>query len=70
MSSAKRYYALAAASALLSHLEDNLNISFAPKALRVYYCGPDEAAIIGTLLYREQSGASFASTSARSAQNN
>ena len=32
----------------MSHLEDNLNITFAPKTLRIYYRGTDETAILGT----------------------
>lgn len=42
-----RYYALAAANALVAHLEDNLSISFAPNTLRVYYRGTEETVIIG-----------------------
>jgi len=42
-----RYYALSAASALMSHLENNLNVTFAPKTLRIFYRGPDETALLG-----------------------
>ncbi|XP_045033837.1 mutS protein homolog 4 isoform X1 [Daphnia magna] len=42
----QKYYALASASALMAHLENNLNITFAPGTLRVYYSGTDKTAII------------------------
>ncbi|KAI9551670.1 mismatch repair ATPase Msh4 [Daphnia sinensis] len=42
----QKYYALASASALMAHLENNLNIMFAPGTLRVYYSGTDKTAII------------------------
>ncbi len=45
-----RYYALAAVAALMAHLENNLNIMFAPGTLRIYYSGTDKTAIIGKSL--------------------
>lgn len=45
-----RYYALAAVAALMAHLENNLNLTFAPGTLSVYYSGTDKTAIIGKSL--------------------
>lgn len=42
-----RYYALAAVAALMIHLENNMNIMFAPGTLRTYYRGTDQTAIVG-----------------------
>ncbi|EFX81651.1 mismatch repair ATPase Msh4 [Daphnia pulex] len=42
----QKYYALAAVAALMAHLENNLNIMFAPGTLRIYYSGTDKTAII------------------------
>ncbi|XP_057379025.2 mutS protein homolog 4-like [Daphnia carinata] len=42
----QKYYALASVSALMAHLENNLNMMFAPGTLRVYYSGTDKTAII------------------------
>lgn len=43
-----RFYALAAAAALVHHLERNANVSFAPKTLRISYQGTDQTLFIGT----------------------
>ena len=45
-----RYNALAAVAALMTHLENNLNLTFAPGTLSVYYSGTDKTAIIGKSL--------------------
>lgn len=47
----RRYYALAAAAALLAHLENNLNLNFAAGTLRVFYSGTNQTAIVGMCFF-------------------